>query len=538
MSLTDPEILELNELCNAVIDGTLTDAQKAALSNWLLHSEEARRFYVRVTGLSASLCHYAAELQTGDADGHRDSTGRDTGRRWRWMIGLFAVAASIALFALLIRPTQTVPKDDAVATTALPPEVEYVAQLTGGKDYKWASSTPDIGPRQRLRKGQQIELTSGFAEITFDSGAQVLLQGPALLDVNSAWSATLKQGKLTASLPPEAMGFSISNPTVEVVDIGTEFTMVADAGGAATEVLVLKGEVEAAPRNADEQQPIVLREKEGRRFASSGVSSVHDSDEKFAQLRQPVALDRFVSPIGYAHWSFDEIAGNVFKADSFDLPFTTPAAEVELGSGDSGAIHGKGHAHGALRFDGNVFAKTAFPGLSGNEPYTICFWVKVPREASLSNAYAMVAWGASDPRFGSHPFHIAWNRKSDEGPMGVLRTDYGRGYALGSTPLRDGKWHHIAVVFIPRENADSPVEVKQYVDGRLEGEGRPSAPGSDIFDNGSKPSSGAIWLGCRLGPHGVRVDRFLGEMDELFIANRALQPHEIVRLMTTNSVDE
>src|SRR5205823_4935433 len=229
--------------------------------------------------------------------------------------------------------------------------------------------------------------------------------------------------------------------------------------GAATEVLVLKGEVEAAPRNAEDQQPIVLREKEARRFATSGISSVHDSDQKFEELRQPVQLDRFVQPIGYAHWSFDETDGNVFKSSSFDLPFATAEARVEDGSDPSARIHTKGHTNGALRFDGSDFAQTAFAGLSDNSPYTICFWVKVPKEANLNNAYAMVAWGPSDPRFGTHPFHIAWNRKSDDGPMGVLRTDYARGYALGSTSLRDGKWHHIAVVFIPRDEGDSPVEV-------------------------------------------------------------------------------
>jgi NADPH:quinone reductase-like Zn-dependent oxidoreductase len=84
------------------------------------------------------------------------------------------------------------------------------------------------------------------------------------------------------------------------------------------------------------------------------------------------------------------------------------------------------------------------------------------------------------------------------------------------------------------------VGIFDAADGRLEGEGRPSPPGSDIFmstDNTTKPNNGAIWLGCRLGVRGVRVDRFTGEMDELFIANRALQPHEIVRLMKADLWD-
>src|SRR5438093_13273031 len=124
--------------------------------------------------------------------------------------------------------------------------------------------------------------------------------------------------------------------------------------------------------------------------------------------------------------------------------------------------------------------------------------------------------------------------------MGLLRTDYGRGYAIGATPLRDGRWHHIAVVFILRDDAESPIEVKQYVEGRLEGEGHRSAPGSDIFmstENSGEPN-GSIWLGCRRGVKPEPKGRFCGEMDELFIANRALEPPEIVRLMNSNQPDE
>jgi len=140
----------------------------------------------------------------------------------------------------------------------------------------------------------------------------------------------------------------------------------------------------------------------------------------------------------------------------------------------------------------------------------------------------------------THPFHISWNRNPTEGTIGALRTDYGKGYALGATPLRDGRWHHIAVVFVPREDPERPIEVKQYVDGRLEGEGRPSSPGSDIFMNpnsASSRTSGTIWLGCRLGTKDVRNERFHGEFDELFIADRALQPQEIIRLMSANQLD-
>jgi hypothetical protein len=172
-------------------------------------------------------------------------------------------------------------------------------------------------------------------------------------------------------------------------------------------------------------------------------------------------------------------------------------------------------------------------------PHTVSFWVRVPADANLGNAYAMVGWGVNNPKLGSHPFHIAWNRNPGEGIVGALRTDYGGGFAVGATSLRDGRWHHVAVVFIPRDDAERPMEVKQYVDGRLEGEGRPSPSGSDVFkysaDN-NDAANGTVWLGCRLGPRGVRTDRFIGDIDELFIADRALGPDEIVRLMNNSQL--
>src|SRR5262249_7955505 len=149
-------------------------------------------------------------------------------------------------------------------------------------------------------------------------------------------------GRLKASFPPEAMGFSISNPTVEVVDLGTEFTMFADAGGTASDVLVLKGEVEAAPRSNGEQQPMVLRESECRRFATTGVSKVHSSDQTFGRPTESVQLDRFDSPGGYAHWSFDETAGAEFKVGNVALDHDAADASVQDSTAGGVEAHAKG----------------------------------------------------------------------------------------------------------------------------------------------------------------------------------------------------
>ena len=280
--MNDNEVLELSELCNAVVDATLTDEQRARLEQWLATSEEARRYYVRALGLSASLFHYASEMQA-DAPDAVAPPPRFFPAAFGWWAGGLAAAAAVVLGFWFAQPGKRA--DPAAASSP----TEYVARLTGAKNCEWVDPLQALLPGARVRKGQRLELKQGFAQVTFDSGAQVVLEGPSSLDVNSPWDGTLRRGGLKAYVPPEAIGFRVSNLSVEVLDLGTEFTMIADAGGGA-DVLVLKGEVEVAPRDQADQDSILLRAQESRRFASSGVSEVSNSAGRFAQLAQPVAF--------------------------------------------------------------------------------------------------------------------------------------------------------------------------------------------------------------------------------------------------------
>jgi len=446
-----------------------------------------------------------------------------------WWVGPLAAAACVVFGVNYLRHE---------APPVEPRAEEYVARVTGSKACKWATG-PDLARADKaVRKGQRLELESGYAEITFDSGAQVVLEGRASLAVNSAWDATLLRGTLKANVPAEAMGFRVSSPSVEVVNLGTEFTMIADSSGAA-DVLVLKGMIEASSRDSSEQRTIVLRENQSRHFAQSGVSNVSDPEEKFAKVSRTVSLDHFAPATLYVHWSFDEEGGDILKADSYGLPLEAYNARLDqVSDGVLNSVRTEGRWQRGLRFNGHLYAKADVPRLSGNSAHTVAFWVKVPDDARLPNAYAMVGWGVSSPKLGSHPVHIGWNRNPTEGTVGVLRTDYGGGFALGATPLRDGRWHHVAIVFVPGEDLETPVEVKQYVNGRFEGEGKPSPPGTEISVKFNEQNTTAmrdtLWLGCRLGNNGPRKDRFRGELDELCIADRALGPREIVWLMKEN----
>lgn len=516
MNLSDREILELDELCGAVVDGTLTDAQRARLSVWLRESAAVRRFYVRALSQSASLHTYASELHAGAPD--EPAIVRWPARHWFAALG---AAAALVLGAWLVM------RD---GFNAAPIAGEFVARLTGAKDARW--TTPALRPGERLEKNQRLELSAGLAEITFDSGARVTLEGPASIAIASAWDSTLHRGTLKASVPPEAIGFRISHSAVEVVDLGTEFTMIAD-GRDVAEVLVLKGEVEAVPR-AGRPEPVLLRERESRRFAASGVSDVPDRERKFTLLHEPLLLDRLTQATRLVHWSFDEAAGPVLRAEAGGAPLDASDARIHDGSPEA-AARVEGRRGQALRLDGRRYARAIAPGISGSTPHTISFWIRVPEDAPLSEAYSIITWATRSKKLGNRHAGINWNRDRTEGPLGALRTDFRGGHAIGTTSLRDGRWHHVAVCFAPGDDrSDTPVQVRQYVDGHLESSTIVASrvPGPAVSEDPALID--LVWIGRRLGPSGPRAERFRGDLDELFIADRGLEPHEIVSLMNDN----
>ena len=494
MNLTDKEILELTELCNALVDGTLTEAQKAQLSEKLAFSEAARQFYVRFTGLSASLHTYASELQTEPADVPVRTRWRPG---WWWAVGALAAAAVIVLGFWLGagRPRGN------VAPVAETETDEFVAQITGVKDCP-------LKPGDQLRRGQRLEIASGVVEITFDCGAQITLEGPAALDVNSAWDATLERGTLKANVPSEAVGFRISHRAVEVVDLGTEFSLVAPADGP-VELYVLKGEVKATPRD---QASLVMHEHQARRFGETGSVEILSTATQLAHLAQPVKLERVPGLVQYAHWSFDD------------------GADRELGG-----VRTTGRWGQALQFDGQFDTHAVLPGIGRNTSRTVAFWVKVPADASLPDAGAMVAWLAKGSKKAeAHPVQIGWNTEPGAGPLGALCTEFGRGLIVGSTSLRDGRWHHVAVVFALAGRNHDKLHVKQYVDGRLETTPVKLAR-KHHRDKSGEAAGDVVWLGRRLGRGSAGRERFHGELDELFIADRALASPAIRQLLKTNS---
>ncbi|MBN1395174.1 MAG: hypothetical protein JW959_09135, partial [Pirellulales bacterium] len=141
-------------------------------------------------------------------------------------------------------------------TSGLSKQEEFVivGRVTGMKDCRWSESDPGTFISSLAAIGREYALVSGLLEITYKSGAKVILEGPCTYRVESSAGGFLERGKLAARVQTKGSGFRVQKsevgnhkspnpqslipnpfvirtPTAVVTDLGTEFGVEVDANG-------------------------------------------------------------------------------------------------------------------------------------------------------------------------------------------------------------------------------------------------------------------------------------------------------------------
>jgi len=144
-------------------------------------------------------------------------------------------------------------------------EASVVGYISGMVDCRWAD--PSLKPITPLiRQGTKFALASGLMEITYTTGAKVILQGPCTYEVESPHGGYLALGKLAAKVEPpksdssipaersrqalqtrklfsEKSLFAVRTPTAIITDLGTEFGVEVLESGE-SQAHVFQGQVE------------------------------------------------------------------------------------------------------------------------------------------------------------------------------------------------------------------------------------------------------------------------------------------------------
>jgi len=221
----------------------------------------------------------------------------------------------------------------------------FVGRVTGMAGARWSDEPNYIAPLGvRVALGRTYKLKSGLLEITYDSGAKVILEGPCSYEVESSSGGYLALGKLVARVgagdegrgagevasgqwsvasvkneggrmkaegdrpnaaslatshqplatnpsplsPLPSPLFTVRTPTAVVTDLGTEFGVEVDGNGN-TISRVFQGVV-ALWINGDDENRVVLRENEtakagnfGEAYLSAVVKLSSESSSPFVR---------------------------------------------------------------------------------------------------------------------------------------------------------------------------------------------------------------------------------------------------------------
>ncbi len=504
---------------DAIISGDSSPHDHAVLNDTLRRDPAARQAYRRTMAFEAMLAREFAppeECQPPAA----------ASRKNRWLAPA-AIAATITLAATLawrLQPGPAVPPN--ITASPLEADEETSLAVITSLDNATGRFGHDALAQGLRLTGGLLELDSGLAEITFDSGAEVTLEGPARLQLESDNKSLLAAGRASAYVPEQARGFVIHTASSYIRDLGTPFA-VAMRAGRETDLHVLEGEVEVAPAGRNiSYAPKILRQREAVRLAAGTMLPINFLPDDPAQRRRnkPNKIPPSV------HWSFDSWDGTTTTD-----PASGRLLKLQPNKKDSGPELLDGPFGSALHFDGEgTFAKSDYPGIGGSQARTVACWIRLQpgdsRTGDIPNG--IIAWGVNRA---VGKWQLAWNKARGQGTAGAPRVEFGDGFVIASTDLRDGRWHHLAVVCLGGPRANVATHVKVYVDGKLDpltGR-RQQKIDTDTTSAAARPLIIGRYLGRRPAHD---PSSFEGDLDEIHIFEGPLLPGQIVRLMKRNSV--
>jgi ferric-dicitrate binding protein FerR (iron transport regulator) len=248
----------LEDLIDDYLSGLLDEPGLRELEDHLRADADARRLFVRCCRLHTDL-HLEARARQASARAlsridQLTAEPRGGIRAVRWLVAAACLLLAVGAVWWVVR-----------SGGSPGPREAAVGWLVNAQNCRWSEGEP----AGDMHAGTVLKLERGLAEVRFQCGARVVLEGPATLELLSGKSARLQRGRLTARVPEPAVGFEVVSPQGKVIDLGTEFGIAVAEDGAA-EVCVFEGKVEAQAT----QGVVSLTQNQAARIAEGKVRPI------------------------------------------------------------------------------------------------------------------------------------------------------------------------------------------------------------------------------------------------------------------------
>lgn len=384
----------------------------------------------------------------------------------------------------------------------------------------WAAGSPSRSEGMTLEPGP-LKLESGFVQLEFFSGATLIVEGPSELELVDAFRVVCRSGRIRASVPEPAQGFTVVAPDFQAVDLGTEFALSVGADGQ-SEVHVVEGEVRLEDP-AGREERLLLTGNSLRKAPGTGDDwlPIPLQGGAFVNQEEMLRLAGESWRQRYADWQRhrDTVMADKDLILYFDFegqqPWDRRLRSERPGLPEAAIIgarwtQGRWPGKGALEFK-RITDRVRLHIPGEYDQLTLSAWVRLEgMESWYSSLLLTDGWD---------PGEVHW-QISNQGEF-ILGVHSGANAiskpALGPEDL--GRWLHIAaVVDVPSRR------VEQYLDGKL-------VDGRVLGQKTGKLRFGNVeignWVSQGLG-HAIRS--LNGRMDEIAIWGRAMTQGEIQAL--------
>ncbi|MCR9197731.1 MAG: FecR domain-containing protein [Planctomycetaceae bacterium] len=271
---------QLAEWVERQLDARLSEDEFLQLQQLLLHDSEARQLYLDLRQQHAHLQLDRRQLDRPLlapsallAQGTQVSPDRTISPSRQSTI----VVSIAAVVCLLMIWWAAQPGSGAAET---------LAEIVETSDARWGDSSLPTAVGSVLGKGR-LKIDRGLVVLRFRSGAEVTLEAPAELQIESRLSGRLLSGTALLQVPESAHGFTLHTPTAVAIDYGTAFAVTVDPASGGSAIEVQEGEVEV--QHPVSEKSVRLR-SEQRVFASQdqlGVASKSAAETQLFDGRRP-----------------------------------------------------------------------------------------------------------------------------------------------------------------------------------------------------------------------------------------------------------